>query len=46
MRGQLCGTVIPDAVIERLERAAEPRRERIAICLELLHGSAASTRSG
>ena len=37
MRERLYGTLIPDAVIERLERASDPRREGIAICLELLH---------
>jgi len=38
MRERLFGTIIPDALVERLERAADPRREGIAICLELLHG--------
>jgi methylenetetrahydrofolate reductase (NADPH) len=37
MRERLFGTIIPDALIERLERAGNPRREGIAICVELLH---------
>jgi methylenetetrahydrofolate reductase (NADPH) len=37
MRERLFGTIIPDAVVERLERAGDPRREGIAICVELLH---------
>jgi methylenetetrahydrofolate reductase (NADH) len=37
MRERLYGTIIPDAIVERLERAADPRREGIAICVELLH---------
>jgi methylenetetrahydrofolate reductase (NADPH) len=36
MRERLYGTIIPDAIVERLEAAAEPRREGVAICLELL----------
>jgi len=36
MREKLFGTVIPDALIARLEQAADPRREGIAICAELL----------
>ena len=42
MRERLYGTIIPDAVVERLERAAEPRREGVAICVELLHELAAT----
>jgi methylenetetrahydrofolate reductase (NADH) len=37
MRGRLYGTIIPDALIERLDKAADPRREGINICAELLH---------
>jgi methylenetetrahydrofolate reductase (NADPH) len=37
MRERLYGTIIPDALIERLERAGDPRHEGIAICVELLH---------
>jgi len=36
MRERLYGTIIPDAVVVRLERADDPRREGIAICVELL----------
>jgi methylenetetrahydrofolate reductase (NADPH) len=36
MRERLYGTIIPDSIVERLERAADPRREGIAICVELL----------
>ena len=37
MRERLFGTIISDAIVERLERAVDPRREGIAICVELLH---------
>ncbi len=36
MREKLFGTIIPDAVIARLEQAADPRREGIRICAELM----------
>lgn len=36
MRDKLPGTIIPEALIERLERAAQPQREGIRICAELL----------
>lgn len=36
MRDNLWGVVIPDAIIERLERADDPRREGVRICAELL----------
>ncbi|MBI3514124.1 MAG: methylenetetrahydrofolate reductase [Proteobacteria bacterium] len=36
MREKLFGTIIPDAVIERLDKAADPRTEGRAICVELL----------
>ncbi len=36
MREKLFGTIIPDAVIARLEQAADPRREGVSICAELL----------
>ena len=36
MRERLFGTVIPDAIVARLERAADPAREGRAICIELL----------
>jgi methylenetetrahydrofolate reductase (NADPH) len=41
MRERLYGTIIPDAVIARLEHSPDPRREGIAICTELLHELAA-----
>jgi methylenetetrahydrofolate reductase (NADPH) len=40
MREKLYGTRIPDETIERLERAADPRREGRQICVEVLRGLA------
>jgi methylenetetrahydrofolate reductase (NADPH) len=37
MRRRLYGTIIPDALIERLDKTGDPRREGIKICTELLH---------
>ena len=36
MKSHLCGTIIPDAFIARLEKAAEPAREGTRICVELI----------
>ncbi|MCY4548567.1 MAG: methylenetetrahydrofolate reductase [Defluviicoccus sp.] len=36
MRDNLWGVQIPDPIIERLERAADPKAEGIAICAELI----------
>lgn len=36
MREKLFGTLIPDAIVERLERAADPKREGRRICVEVL----------
>jgi len=36
MREKLFGTLIPESLITRLEQAADPRREGVAICAELL----------
>ncbi len=36
MREKLFGTVIPDAIVTRLEGAADPAREGRAICVELM----------
>jgi methylenetetrahydrofolate reductase (NADPH) len=36
MREKLFGTIVPDAIVERLERAADPKREGAKICIELL----------
>ena len=36
MKSHLFGTIIADAYIARLEKAAEPAREGIAICVELI----------
>jgi methylenetetrahydrofolate reductase (NADPH) len=36
MREKLFGTRIPDAIVERLEGAADPRREGRKICVEVL----------
>jgi methylenetetrahydrofolate reductase (NADPH) len=37
MREHLPGTIIPDAVIDRLSRAGDPKAEGKRICIELLH---------
>jgi methylenetetrahydrofolate reductase (NADPH) len=36
MRQKLFGTIVPDAIVERLGRAADPKREGAQICIELL----------
>ena len=36
MREKLFGTVIPDSMVERLERAADPKMEGRKICVQLL----------
>jgi methylenetetrahydrofolate reductase (NADPH) len=36
MREKLFGTLIPDAIVARLEKAADPRREGRRICIEVL----------
>jgi methylenetetrahydrofolate reductase (NADPH) len=36
MREKLFGTIIPDAIIERLEKAADPKAEGRKICVEVL----------
>lgn len=36
MREKLFGTIIPDAIVDRLEGAADPKREGRRICVELL----------
>jgi methylenetetrahydrofolate reductase (NADPH) len=36
MREKLFGTVIPDAIVERLEKAADPKAEGTRICIEVL----------
>src|SRR5688500_6270062 len=36
MREKLFGTLIPDAIIRRLEKAADPKREGRRICVEVL----------
>jgi len=36
MKEKLFGTVIPERIVERLERAADPKAEGEAICVELL----------
>lgn len=40
MREKLFGTLIPDSIVERLEKAADPRREGRRICVELLQALA------
>ena len=41
MKEKLFGTIIPDAFIERLEKAADPKKEGRAICVEVLRELAA-----
>ncbi|HEX7052763.1 MAG TPA: methylenetetrahydrofolate reductase [Burkholderiales bacterium] len=41
MKEKLYGTIIPDAFVERLEKAADPKREGRAICIEVLRELAA-----
>jgi methylenetetrahydrofolate reductase (NADPH) len=36
MREKLFGTLIPDAIVDRLEKAADPKREGRRICVEVL----------
>jgi methylenetetrahydrofolate reductase (NADPH) len=36
MREKLFGTIIPDAIVERLDKAADPKSEGIRICAELM----------
>jgi methylenetetrahydrofolate reductase (NADPH) len=36
MREKLFGTLIPDAIVQRLEKAADPKREGRRICIEVL----------
>jgi methylenetetrahydrofolate reductase (NADPH) len=36
MKSHLFGTIIPDAFIKRMEGAADPEREGIRICSELI----------
>ena len=41
MKEKLFGTIIPEAFVERLEKASDPRREGRAICIEVLRELAA-----
>jgi methylenetetrahydrofolate reductase (NADPH) len=36
MREKLFGTLIPDSIVERLEKSSDPKREGSKICVELL----------
>jgi methylenetetrahydrofolate reductase (NADPH) len=36
MKSNLYGTIIPDAFVERMEKAADPAREGVHICIELI----------
>ncbi|MGD0025126.1 MAG: methylenetetrahydrofolate reductase [Xanthobacteraceae bacterium] len=36
MKSHLFGTIIPDALIKRMEEAADPSREGVRICVELI----------
>jgi methylenetetrahydrofolate reductase (NADPH) len=36
MKSHLFGTIIPDALITRMEKAADPAREGLRICVELI----------
>ena len=39
MKSHLFGTIIPDAFIARMEKAADPAREGMRICVELIDGT-------
>jgi methylenetetrahydrofolate reductase (NADPH) len=41
MKSHLYGTIIPDALIARMEKAADPAREGVRICVELIEELAA-----
>ena len=41
MRSHLHGTIIPDAFVARMEQAADPAREGVRICVELIEQLAA-----
>lgn len=41
IRSNLFGSIIPDAIVERMEQAADPLSEGRRICLEMLHELAA-----
>jgi methylenetetrahydrofolate reductase (NADPH) len=41
MREKLHGSVIPESIVERLERATDPKREGRAICVEVIRSLAA-----
>jgi len=43
MKEHLYGTIIPDNIVERLERAADPAAEGARICVELIEALAATT---
>jgi methylenetetrahydrofolate reductase (NADPH) len=36
MKSHLFGTIIPDALIKRMEGATDPEREGVRICVELI----------
>jgi methylenetetrahydrofolate reductase (NADPH) len=36
MKSHLFGTIIPDAFVERMEKAADPAREGVRICVEFI----------
>jgi methylenetetrahydrofolate reductase (NADPH) len=36
MKNNLFGTIIPDAMIARMEKATDPVREGIRVCVELI----------
>src|ERR671922_296927 len=38
MREKLFGTLVPDAIVSRLEKAADAKREGRRICIEILQG--------
>jgi methylenetetrahydrofolate reductase (NADPH) len=41
MKNHLYGTIIPEALIARMEQAADPPREGVRICVELIEELAA-----
>ncbi len=42
MREKLFGTIIPDEIVDRLDKAADAKREGQQICVEIIHALAAT----
>jgi methylenetetrahydrofolate reductase (NADPH) len=37
MRDSVAGVIVPNAIVERMEKAADPKSEGVAICVEQIH---------